>query len=386
MKFSARAIELVRGLLRLIYVIAEDLDWLQKALEESSVATYRSRLAPFDRIRKDEDDSLAAMRYLRYCSEQGRAGSTLRGFVSALRWRHRLLDDAKNPAHSKLVTLALQAALKLAPDSEPKDPFELRHIFALFTHTMSVLGDKATGWPAKREAIFLYSAVLLAQRGLLRGDEVSNLKVDEVWTEDYVMSTGTKRKVLLLYLSSRKATPRKNKNKASTERKEKKEKKESNRGGGSKATAVVVGGTASIAALRVKWKKEAEKRLGAVVAISPDKDLRFCPLTWLGNTLAARDPTAEHLFHLRFTTKKVAAGTFRNLLQGALSAAGFDGKAFGMHSPRRGGATAAARNKLPMELLKRLGGWASDVVFLYLDADLEDLLTAADATLVSRTR
>jgi len=322
------------------------------------------------------------MRYLKTCSEKGMAASSMRGFVSALRWRHRLLDDSKNPACSKLVALALQTAVKLAPDAEPKDPFE--HQLALYKVTRAALENDGLSFKKKRQAVFLYTSVLLAQRGLLRGDEVASLGNDECWLEDYKEAAGTTRQVMLLYLVSRKATPRKNKLKAAADRKE--EKAAAADANTETPVSAPTSAAESVAALRVRWKKEAEKRLGAVVAISHDPDKRFCPITWVRVARSFRDQRATALLHQMHSPKQMKAGTLRNLVQVALTAAGFDGKPFGMHSARRGGATAAARNKLPVSLLKRLGGWKSDTVFLYLDADLEDLLTASDATLVSKTR
>ena len=122
----------------------------------------------------------------------------------------------------------------------------LEHMLALHVRTIGVLRNAQAGWPAHREAIFVYTAVLLAQRGLLRGEEVVNLKHIEAWVEEYKLSDGSSRKVLLLYLQSRKTAPRKRKLSAAVER------KEQNKVTGKAKEARI--DAADISSLRAKWK------------------------------------------------------------------------------------------------------------------------------------
>ena len=56
----------------------------------------------------------------------------------------------------------------------------------------------------------------------------------------------------------------------------------------------------------------------------------------------------------------------RELLREAVGKAGMDPTEFGLHSLRSGGTTAAAAAKVPQRLLKRQGGWRSEVVNVYI--------------------
>lgn len=51
---------------------------------------------------------------------------------------------------------------------------------------------------------------------------------------------------------------------------------------------------------------------------------------------------------------------------------------FSLHSFRRGGATAMAQQRIPIRLIKKHGRWLSDAVNVYLEADDEELSSAAD--------
>jgi hypothetical protein len=56
---------------------------------------------------------------------------------------------------------------------------------------------------------------------------------------------------------------------------------------------------------------------------------------------------------------------------------------YGSHSLRRGGATAAAKAKVQMHVIKRHGRWASDAVYLYIVDGVEEQLGLSAAVLGS---
>ena len=366
----------------------KDIDFLRRDVEDSSKGTYESRLSAFDAfVTKESLTDLAvevqAVKYIRHCSELGRAASSISGFVSALNWRYRLSDKAIDPSRHHLVHTAVKAGKKAAPTPTPKAPFLHKHLEALHDLARKALFEGKATLARKRKTVFAFLFALLAQRGLLRGDEVACLLLEETWLEQYALPSRpfVMVEALLLYLSSRKATPKKAKMKAALERKGKaaqpKETPEKELDWPQEQLRR--------AQQREQWKAEAGSRLGAIVAMGADPDKRFCPITWLRLALALRDPKAVHLVHQLDKAEKVSSGTLRNWVQSLLTEAGFEGKKFGAHSPRRGGATAALKNKLPTALIMKLGAWKSDSVFLYMDPSVEEILTASEATLISRT-
>ena len=63
---------------------------------------------------------------------------------------------------------------------------------------------------------------------------------------------------------------------------------------------------------------------------------------------------------------------FVNILRSMLRKAGFRAESYSGHSFRRGGATFAFKAKVPGELIKLQGDWASDAYLRYLDFSLQD--------------
>jgi hypothetical protein len=64
---------------------------------------------------------------------------------------------------------------------------------------------------------------------------------------------------------------------------------------------------------------------------------------------------------------------------------GMSSTGYGSHSLRRGGATAAARAKVQMHVVKRHGRWASDAVYLYIVDSIEEQLGLSAAVLGHRS-
>ena len=56
-----------------------------------------------------------------------------------------------------------------------------------------------------------------------------------------------------------------------------------------------------------------------------------------------------------------------------------DPSAYGGHSARAGGATAAAVAEVDLRLIKRQGRWKSDAVFIYIHDDTNTMLALCEA-------
>ncbi len=68
---------------------------------------------------------------------------------------------------------------------------------------------------------------------------------------------------------------------------------------------------------------------------------------------------------------------FNAFLKTVLKRIGQDPSLFSTHSFRRGGATYCFQSKVPSELIKLHGDWASDAYLLYLQFSLSDKLSVA---------
>jgi hypothetical protein len=71
---------------------------------------------------------------------------------------------------------------------------------------------------------------------------------------------------------------------------------------------------------------------------------------------------------------KLGHKTPNGILKKLLIRIGVDHSAYGSHSCRKGGCTAAARAGIEVRVLKRHGNWKSDAVYTYIHESLEEKL------------
>jgi hypothetical protein len=86
--------------------------------------------------------------------------------------------------------------------------------------------------------------------------------------------------------------------------------------------------------------------------------------------------------------KQMKAETINGRVKAMLKMIGMsakDVKAYGSHSCRRGGATRASQQNVPVNLLKRHGNWKSDAVFVYIDDSIGQKL-AVGAAIIDGTK
>ena len=133
--------------------------------------------------------------------------------------------------------------------------------------------------------------------------------------------------------------------------------------------------------MRIKWSKTiqfAERSLEMPVVAIPGSPI--CPVMAYQKMLKAiKADLKSPAFCLKRkrTLDPLLYRKFQSQLREWISAAGWDPKLFSSHSLRRGGASLAFRAKVPTELIKVQGDWASDCYLKYLAIPLGQRIQVA---------
>ena len=125
--------------------------------------------------------------------------------------------------------------------------------------------------------------------------------------------------------------------------------------------------------IRIAKSKTDQAGAGADVRLAANTtNPANCPRALL-QSLREANKTGQYVFP--GPAGHISANTMRTLLQKYLTEMGYGARAkdYGLHSFRRGGASAAARNNVPMNVLKHHGRWRSDVVNIYTTANAASL-------------
>ncbi len=143
----------------------------------------------------------------------------------------------------------------------------------------------------------------------------------------------------------------------------------------------------SAVTLNIPKSKTDQTRQGQSVIIAASTD-SYCPVTLLHRymLLARIRPTCTlpiirpirkigERFILDNTAKALSYTRAVELVKSALRSIGLNDRFYGLHSMRRGGATAAWKKGVPIDLIQRHGRWKSlTSVEMYLDKDANELL------------
>lgn len=125
--------------------------------------------------------------------------------------------------------------------------------------------------------------------------------------------------------------------------------------------------------LRIRFSKPDQRGDGAVVLLGQLPGSPLDPAEWLSIWRAAAGGTrSSPLFPVYGGSGPAAKDTMLNRLRAALQGVGLtrqQAQAFGLHSLRRGGATAASRAGASMRMIQEHGRWRSDAVRQYMYAD-----------------
>lgn len=148
------------------------------------------------------------------------------------------------------------------------------------------------------------------------------------------------------------------------------------------------GGRPTFATIYVVESKTDQEGRGAPVRIAarPGATRLDCPVQMLRHLWTLRRPEQLHVFaEVRARAKPIGlkADTFRSRLKKYLAQrmTAPDLERISLHSLRKGGATAAAANRLPLRLIKHQGRWKSDAALVYLLVSDEESLSVSDTVL-----
>ena len=130
----------------------------------------------------------------------------------------------------------------------------------------------------------------------------------------------------------------------------------------------------------VRKSKTDQLSENATIVIAGCPGNRLCPVAWY-YLHASKRLVSPFLFHkvANGAGQKLAATTPCHTVKRWLGKIGVSAAGFGSHSLRRGGATAAAKAKVQMHVIKRHGRWASDAVYLYIVDSIEEQLGVSEA-------
>jgi integrase len=120
----------------------------------------------------------------------------------------------------------------------------------------------------------------------------------------------------------------------------------------------------------------------ATIVIGGCPGHRLCPVAWY-HLYVSKRLDSPFLFHKLAGGKgtKLANTTPYHTVKRWLGRIDVSSRGYGSHSLRRGGATAAAKAKVRMHVIKRHGRWASDAVYLYIVDGIEEQLGVSAAVL-----
>jgi integrase len=120
----------------------------------------------------------------------------------------------------------------------------------------------------------------------------------------------------------------------------------------------------------------------ATIVIGGCPGHNLCPVMWYRLYVTKRLDSL-FLFHKLAggEGEKLASATPNHTVKRWLEKINVSATQYGSHSLRRGGATAAAKAKVRIHVIKRHGRWASDAVYLYIVDGLEEQLGVSAAVL-----
>jgi integrase len=244
--------------------------------------------------------------------------STVRKVIPAAVADMYRFSEANNPSRHPLVKAVKEAARHHCKASRSKKPITVR-----------MLRKLAAGVEGRFCSVRNVFMMILMMAGLMRESEVVGIKFNDIWIKKVRTSAGI-REVLVVLLEKR---------------------------------------------------KNDKERRGHTIVIGRAPVRALCPLAWFKQYLRWRSKDSVYLFHADRSTRKLAKGAPNRIVKNMLRSIGIDPAQYGSHSCRRGGATAAAARGIDIGLLKKHGGWRSDVVYLYIDASVEQMLTVSKSIL-----
>ena len=264
--------------------------------------------------------------YAQFLSQSFRATSSIRNYVSGVKTLHSLLELDIAMFQTTELKLALKGLARLKPhcpkQAAPITPHILR---AMAGHMDFSLPEHRVYW-----ALFLFAFFTFARKSNLVSSPKSNNQVRR--GDIKVRKSG----LLVCFRWSK-----------------------TNQFGSRKHFVPVVAIPGSILC-----PVQAYKKMISLVPGGPDSPAFLLP-----------HPDSE--------PTPVSYPQLQVFLRHIVSRTGLDSSQFSSHSFRRGGATWAFRSRVPGELIKSHGDWASDAYLKYLDLTIDQRLTVAQTMVQS---
>jgi integrase len=252
---------------------------------------------------------------------------------------HHFRFAATNPVVSARVAMARRAAKKTAPASKPKRPLTTDLLAQISTKL-----DLAPGAKGYLQRLRDWAMVLLAYRSFLRRSELVALRLSDVQFTEFKSTDPDAvgwpaamldQQLIVLRVASSKTRP-------------------------------------------TARRLDATSDAGVTVIVGPHSDRRLCPVRWCKSAfsaIAAAGKSSEWFFpNLTDNSKPLAGATVGHAVKRFVALIGLDPKDFAAHSTRRGAATDAFKQRIDAALVKRMGRWSSDAVYLYVDNAVGEML------------
>ena len=127
--------------------------------------------------------------------------------------------------------------------------------------------------------------------------------------------------------------------------------------------------------VEVRWSKTIQFKQKILRApVLPAANKAICPVFWMHKMLQLIPATPQDpIFTLRIRGEKLSLSANQLIYRFRkwLLLLGEDPSRFSLHSLRRGGATFAYQSNIEGEMIKLLGGWASDAYKRYIDISMD---------------
>jgi site-specific recombinase XerD len=307
---------------------------LENAVAPSSAAHYDGNVMRYIRFCEansldyKEESSFCLWVFPRVHAEPGKfSKSTIDGWRSSVSHLFRLEDSS--PTEGALAKTAVAAAKRFAREPRSKQELsseDLHRILSSLHNGAKDSDDLTVRFLAVRDGLL----ILVAFRALLRGAEASNLLCDEIFLDEV-----GGQQCLFVAISARKN---------STQRS----------------------------------LPRCKRTSGDVLVLCSDRVILLCPVAWYQGYVRLRTALgiSSVAFFCSASGETLSPDLLRSRLKVALKRVGIDPSSYGGHSTRSGAATALVKKGVSIRVLKKLGGWKSDAVYVYVRDDAAELCSA----------
>ena len=293
--------------------------WIRDNENPNTSAKYKSAWSQFvkwceeERHEPNESTGVVVAEYCRHLLEdKNAASSTIAGACAAIS-DHLRYSEGQKSTNTEVVRRARKICQVKAKDKKPKKPLTVNMLVRM------VNVCEYEEWMQVRD-VFM---ILLLMSAYLRESELVALELNEVWVEELEVE-GKPRQVLHVFVR--------------------------------------------------KAKNDQERRGHQRLVGGHEGNLTLCPVTWFRRWMVCRNGlSGKNEFKCdagslvcKEDGSALATGTPCGIVQRWVDKIGMNGREYGSHSGRSGGATEANKYGVNDLLIKRHGNWKSDAVYDYI--------------------